>query len=53
MQEIHFLYMHGCQIFLKIQNPGAIAWPQKEKIGCHMYQITQREPPEEQILMLD
>jgi hypothetical protein len=40
--------MHGCQIFLKIQNLGAIAWPQKEKIGCHMYQITQREPPEEQ-----
>jgi hypothetical protein len=48
MPEIHFLYMHGCQIFLKIQNPGAIAWPQKEKIGCHMYQIIQRKPPEEQ-----
>jgi hypothetical protein len=33
--------------------PGSIAWPQKEKIGCHMYQITQREPPEEQVLMPD
>jgi hypothetical protein len=45
--------MHGCQIFLKIQNPGAIAWSQKEKIDCHMYQITQREPPIEQVLMPD
>jgi hypothetical protein len=48
MPEIHFSYIHGCQMFLKIQNSGAIALPQKEKIGYHMYQIIQREPPEEQ-----
>jgi hypothetical protein len=42
------LLVHAWLPNISIQNPGAIAWSQKEKIGCHMYQITQREPPEEQ-----
>ena len=40
MPEIHFLYMHGCQMFLKIQNHSMAT---KRKIGCHKYQITPKK----------